>query len=69
VQSFSAYEEARKGLDGLIEGTKEYEEALINANNAALELMENNPGMFQEGVHYDWIDGKIEFKEGALEAA
>lgn len=67
MDSITNYKEAEKALDVLVEGTKEYQEALQKANQAAIELIQNNPGKFVKGVDYDWEDGKLEFSEGSLE--
>ena len=71
IDTMSQYEEAQKSLGALAKGTEEYKEALDKANRAALDLIKNNPGQFQQGVDYDWNDetGALEFKDGVLEQA
>jgi hypothetical protein len=71
IDTMSQYEEAQKSLSALTKGTEEYKEALDKANRAALDLIKNNPGQFQQGVDYDWNDetGALEFKDGVLEQA
>ena len=71
INTMSQYEEAQKSLETLTKGTEEYKEALDKANRAALDLIKNNPGQFQQGVDYDWNDetGALEFKDGVLDQA
>ena len=42
MKSISSYEDAEKALDKLTKGTKEYEEALKDANKQARALIQAN---------------------------
>jgi hypothetical protein len=39
------YSNAKKGLEELTKGTLEYREAVLQANEAAMELINNNEGL------------------------
>ena len=54
LSSHSEYEELQNNLEGLIKGTKDYEQALFNANQQVLELLQNSSGLKIEN-----IDGKL----------
>lgn len=69
IDTMSQYEEAQKSLDQLTKGTEEYTEALNEANRAALELIQNNPGQFEEGKDYNWEDGQLKINKDALDSA
>ena len=69
VDTMSQYEEAQNSLNQLTKGTKEYTEALNEANRVALELIQNNPGQFKEGEDYSWEGDQLKFKDGVLEKA
>lgn len=63
------YKTARDNIDSLTRGTQEYTQAIIEANDQALELIKNNPESI--GAN-DWSvgkDGLIEIDAGALEEA
>lgn len=63
------YKTARDNIDSLTRGTQEYTQAIIEANDQALELIKNNPESI--GAN-DWSvgkDGLIEINAGALEEA
>lgn len=63
------YKTARDNIDSLTRGTQEYTQAIIEANDQALELIKNNPESI--GAN-DWSvgkDGLIEIDVGALEEA
>ena len=63
------YKTARDNIDSLTKGTQEYAQAIIEANDQALELIKNNPESI--GAN-DWSvgeDGLIEIDAGALEEA
>lgn len=63
------YKTARDNIDSLTKGTQEYTQAIIEANDQALELIKNNPESI--GAN-DWSvgeDGLIEIDAGALEKA
>ena len=68
IAAMDKYESAREGLAELTKGTKEYQEALEEANNAALELIQNYPEYFGEG-DYQWKDGELILNEAAMERA
>lgn len=42
----STYDEAKSGLDGLVQGTQEWNEALEEANNKILEILNNYPELW-----------------------
>jgi septal ring factor EnvC (AmiA/AmiB activator) len=66
-ESIKGYEEAVDVLHGLTKGTAEYKEALQKANDAARELIDNNPELAGQ-YSFNSETGLIEFKDGALEA-
>lgn len=43
--NLNAYESAQKGLEGLTEGTEEYRQAVLKANEAAMELLNTYEGL------------------------
>ena len=47
--AFSKYDEATAALDECVAGTKEWEQALKDANAAALELLKNHPELYGTG--------------------
>ena len=59
------YQDARDALGELEKGTDEYAEALENANQKARDLIETY-GLWDQ---YEYKDGLITFKDGALEQA
>ena len=61
--TINGYDSAVDKLSDLKKGTKEYEEALKEANAAAEELIEKY-GLFDQ---YEVKDGVITFKDGALD--
>lgn len=69
IDTMSQYEEARKSLDSLVEGTDEYKAALQEANRAALELIQNNPGQFEAGKDYKWVGDELVLSEDAMKRA
>ena len=69
IDTMSEYEEARKSLDQLVEGTDEYKAALQEANRAALELIQNNPGKFEAGKDYNWVGDELVLSEDAMKRA
>ena len=63
------YKSAKDGLKELTKGTVEYKEAVINANEEARKLIEQNKE-WKNGEHYTINkDGLIEINQDALEAA
>lgn len=63
------YKTARDNIDSLTKGTQEYTQAIIEANDQALELIKNNPESITAN---DWSvgeDGLIEIDADALEEA
>ena len=63
--SIEGYTTARKALDDCVEGTQEWEDALKAANDAAMELLRNNPELYGTGkVSYE--DGQIFIQEEAF---
>ena len=67
IDAMNRYDSAREGLDSLTKGTQEYREALTEANNAAMELIEL--GNLIKGQDYDVINGEIIINDSAMEAA
>ena len=59
------YQSAEEKLQGLVKGTKEFKEALEEANDKALELIRNLPGL---QYHYD-ENGMIKFDSDIEEAS
>ena len=65
TSNISSYEEAQKGLTGLTKGTLEYQEALIKANEAAGELLDQ-----YEDLEYTVDEnGVIQIDKQSLEKA
>lgn len=62
--SIESYQDARKALDSLTEGTQEFTDALQEANNQAMDLLTNNPDLWQ----YAYTDkkGRISFTDKGL---
>jgi uncharacterized protein YaaN involved in tellurite resistance len=56
IAAMDEYKSAREALDSLTEGTQEYQDALEKANRAALELINNNPDLF-DSSDYKWENG------------
>ena len=63
--TISSYSSARDNIDSLTQGTKEFEAAVIEANDAARKLMET----YGVAGKFNANTGLIEFKDGALEKA
>lgn len=63
-ESVSKYKEGQDSLDKMVKGTLEYKQALLEANQQAMELIENN-----EGLKYSVIDGRIVIDENSLDQA
>ena len=59
----SSYKDGIEGLDGLTKGTVEYSQALVEANEKAMELIKNN-----KELSYTIEDGLIKIDENSLEA-
>ena len=55
-------------MDNLVKGTLEYKEALLAANEKALELI-NSSNRLKEPGAYNIVDGEIVFNEVALKEA
>jgi hypothetical protein len=63
TNSFNNYEQEIEGLDSLTKGTLEYEKALLSANEAAFDLINN-----YEGLTYTInADGLVEIDKDSLE--
>ena len=56
------YVEGKKGLEELTKGTVEYKEALMETNQAALELLEKFPKL-----SHSWEDGLIKISDSDIE--
>lgn len=65
ISSMEEYQTARDGLDSLTEGTEEFEKALDEANNKALELIKNNNLI--RGQDYAVDNGQININDVGLE--
>ena len=65
IGAMDNYQSARESLSELTKGTVEYQEALQEANAAALELLQNYPEYFGEG-DYTWQDGELIISEEAM---
>ena len=64
INAQSGYETATKSMEELTKGTVEYQEALLQANEAAGELLAKN-----KNLKYKVVDGKIEIDEDSLAQA
>ena len=60
----STFESASKGIEGLTKGTQEYRDAVFEANQAAMALIESN-----SSLKYSIKDGVITFEDGELDRA
>lgn len=65
IGAMDNYKNARESLSELTKGTVEYQEALQEANAAALELLQNYPEYFGEG-DYTWQNGELIISEEAM---
>lgn len=65
VDEFNEYKDAIGALDNLTKGTQEYRDALEEANQKALELIQNNPDKFNKDDYY-WDDNKLVIKDTAM---
>ena len=64
--TISDYKSATEALEKLTKGTEEYKDALIEANNAAMQLIENGN---LSASDYSWEDGRLVIDSGALTRA
>lgn len=65
IDEFNEYKDAIDALDNLTKGTQEYRDALEEANQKALELIQNNPDKFNKDDYY-WDDNKLVIKDTAM---
>lgn len=65
-KSLEDYEDARDAIKYLVEGTDEWKESIVEANDKALELIDTYDEL-QGKYHYNADTKLIEFDEGALE--
>ena len=65
IAAMENYQSARDALDELTKGTEEYEDALKEANRAAMELI-NKYGLI-EGEHYKWDGNELVINEDAMD--
>lgn len=65
IDEFNEYKDAIDALDNLTKGTQEYRDALDEANQKALELIQNNPDKFNKDDYY-WDDNKLVIKDTAM---
>lgn len=61
LEAFDGYDTAVEKLNELEEGTNEYKDALIEANQAAMELIENNKSLATKATRN--AQGLIEFRD------
>lgn len=66
IATMENYKSARDALSELTAGTEEYREALSKANDAALELIGNNPEKFKRGEDYNWENGQLIISDEAM---
>lgn len=62
------YHKSTKGLDQMVKGTLEYKQALLEANEQALELIKSSKRLQQPGA-YNTVNGQIVIDEQALKEA
>lgn len=67
LDTMDKYQSARDALDSLTIGTQEYTQALLEANEAALQLIEK--GGLQSGTDYSWQNGQLVIDDAALTRA
>lgn len=65
IDEFNEYKDAIDALDNLTKGTQEYRDALDEANQKALELIQNNPDKFNKDDYY-WDNDKLVIKDTAM---
>ena len=65
INEFNEYKDAIDALNNLTKGTQEYRDALEEANQKALELIQNNPDKFNKDDYY-WDDNKLVIKDTAM---
>lgn len=65
IDEFNEYKDTIDALDNLTKGTQEYRDALDEANQKALELIQNNPDKFNKDDYY-WDDDKLVIKDTAM---
>lgn len=65
INEFNEYKDAIDALDNLTKGTQEYRDALNEANQKALELIQNNPDKFTKDDYY-WDNDKLVIKDTAM---
>ena len=68
INEFNEYKDAIDALDNLTKGTQEYRDALDEANQKALELIQNNPDKFTKDDYY-WDNDKLVIKDTAMSRA
>lgn len=66
ITSISSYEDGKKGLEELTKGTLEYREAVMKANDQAMELIKTHEEL--ANAYTINADGLIEINEDALQA-
>jgi TP901 family phage tail tape measure protein len=64
-ESIDKFKETRKTLDSLVEGTEEWKEALKEANQQAIEMLNAYP---QLAKYVERVNGQITFQEGSEKA-
>lgn len=64
IEAFDKYTSARDALEKLTKGTTEYKDALYEANQQALELIKNYPGL-----DYTWNNGELVISEERMQQA
>ena len=66
IDTMDKYQSARDALDSLTEGTQAYNEALAEANEAGLELINSTSGL-KRGEDYRWENGQLIIDQDAME--
>lgn len=68
ISSMEEYQTARDGLDSLTRGTEEYSNALKEANQQALNLIQTYPELFSSS-DYRWENGQLVINDAAMRRA
>lgn len=66
IDTMDQYQSARDALDSLTEGTQAYNEALAEANEAGLALINSTAGL-KRGEDYRWENGELIIDQDAMD--
>lgn len=66
IDTMDQYASARAALDSLTEGTQAYNEALAEANEAGLALINSTSGL-KRGEDYRWENGELIIDQDAMD--